>query len=102
MLASLLLGLLGSLGHCVGMCSAVVILFDRQPVFQNKFAWALAHAGRISTYTLLGLLFGAFGEALASLDTFQAALSILFALAALLHGFRIYWINPRPNFYSPL
>ena len=82
MLASLLLGLLGSLGHCVGMCSAVVILFDRQPVFQNKFAWALAHAGRISTYTLLGLLFGAFGEALASLDTFQAALSILFALAA--------------------
>ena len=97
MLASLLLGLLGSLGHCVGMCSAVVILFDRQPVFQNKFAWALAHAGRISTYTLLGLLFGAFGEALASLDTFQAALSILFALAAFYMASAFIGLTPSPE-----
>jgi sulfite exporter TauE/SafE len=55
MTASFLLGLLGSLGHCVGMCSAVIILFDRQPIFQNKLAWVLAHAGRITTYSILGL-----------------------------------------------
>lgn len=82
MLASLLLGLLGSLGHCVGMCSAVVILFDRQPVFQNKFSWALAHAGRVTAYALLGLVFGVFGQTLWALDKLQAVLSILFALVA--------------------
>lgn len=82
MLASFLLGLLGSLGHCVGMCSAVIILFDRQPIFQNKFAWILAHAGRISTYSLLGLIFGAFGQTLFELDKLQAALSILFGIIA--------------------
>ena len=58
MITALLLGLLGSFSHCVGMCSAVVMLFDRQPIFQNKFAWALAHAGRVTTYAILGILFG--------------------------------------------
>ncbi|MBV6401745.1 MAG: hypothetical protein CNIPEHKO_02048 [Anaerolineales bacterium] len=97
MLASLLLGLLGSLGHCVGMCSAVVILFDRQPVFQNKFAWALAHAGRITTYSVLGLIFGAFGQALWSLDKLQAALSILFALVAFYMAAAFIGLTPSPE-----
>ena len=82
MIASLLLGLLGSLGHCVGMCSAVVILLNRQPVFQNKLAWPIAHAGRITTYAALGLLFGSFGQTLWAFDKLQAGLSILFAILA--------------------
>ena len=82
MLASALLGLLGSLGHCVGMCSAVVILFDRQPAFKNRFAWVLSHAGRITTYSGLGLLLGALGQSLWALDKLQASLSILFAVVA--------------------
>lgn len=97
MLASLLLGLLGSLGHCVGMCSAVVILFDRQPVFQNKVAWALAHAGRITTYSVLGLIFGVFGQALWSLDKLQAALSILFALVAFYMAAAFIGLTPSPE-----
>ena len=97
MLASLLLGLLGSLGHCVGMCSAVVILFDRQPVFQNKVAWALAHAGRITTYSFLGLIFGAFGQALWSLDKLQAALSILFAIVAFYMASAFIGLAPSPE-----
>ena len=79
MTASFLLGLLGSLGHCVGMCSAVIILFDRQPIFRNKLAWVLAHAGRITTYSILGLIFGAFGQTLWAFDSLQSILSILFA-----------------------
>ena len=103
MLASLLLGLLGSLGHCVGMCSAVVILFDRQPVFQNKFAWVLAHAGRITTYSFLGLIFGAFGQALWSLDKLQAALSILFAIVALYMASAFIGLTPSPELlFSPV
>lgn len=97
MLASLLLGLLGSLGHCVGMCSTVVILFDRQSIFQNKFAWLLAHAGRITSYAMLGLLFGAFGESLRSFDQLQGALSILFALIAFYMASAFIGLTPSPE-----
>ncbi|HEY5728446.1 MAG TPA: sulfite exporter TauE/SafE family protein [Anaerolineales bacterium] len=87
MLASFLLGLLGSLGHCVGMCSAVVVLLDRQTSFQgNKAAWILAHAGRITTYAFLGLTFGLLGESLylfsADIPRVQGVLSIFFAIVA--------------------
>jgi len=97
MLASLLLGLLGSLGHCVGMCSAVVILFDRQPIFQNRFSWALAHAGRITTYAIFGFLFGVFGQTLWSFDKLQAALSILFALIAFYMASAFIGLTPSPE-----
>jgi sulfite exporter TauE/SafE len=103
MIASLLLGLLGSLGHCVGMCSAIVILFDRQPIFrtapygQNKLAWILAHAGRITTYTLLGLVFGIFGQTLWSLGNLQAILSILFAIIAFYMASAFIGLTPSPE-----
>lgn len=97
MLASFLLGLLGSLGHCVGMCSAVIILFDRQPIFQNKFAWVLAHAGRITTYSLLGLLFGAFGQAVGTLGNLQAILSVFFALIAFYLASALIGLTPSPE-----
>ena len=97
MLASLLLGLLGSLGHCVGMCSAVVILFDRQSAFKNKPSWVLVHTGRVTTYTILGALFGAFGEALWSFDQLQAALSIFFALIAFYMASAFIGLTPSPE-----
>ncbi len=94
---SFLLGLLGSLGHCVGMCSAIVILFDRQPIFKNKLAWILAHAGRITTYTLLGLVFGIFGQTLWSFRNLQAVLSILFALIAFYMASAFIGLTPSPE-----
>jgi sulfite exporter TauE/SafE len=103
MLASFLLGLLGSLGHCVGMCSVIIILFDRQPIFrtapsgQNKLAWVLAHAGRITTYTLLGLIFGALGQTLWSFGNLQALLSILFAISAFYMASAFIGLTPSPE-----
>lgn len=97
MLASFLLGLLGSLGHCVGMCSAVIVLFDRQPIFQKKFAWLLAHGGRITTYSWLGLIFGAFGQSLFALDKLQAALSILFGIIAFYMASAFIGLTPSPE-----
>ena len=97
MVASLLLGLLGSLGHCVGMCSAVILLFDRQAVFQSKSAWPLAHAGRITTYALLGFVFGAFGQTLWAFDSLQAALSILFAILAFYMATAFIGLTPSPE-----
>lgn len=102
MLASFLLGLLGSLGHCVGMCSAVVVLLDRQPSFQgNNLSWTLAHAGRITTYTLLGLTFGLLGESLylfsADLPRVQGILSIIFAIIAFYMAFAFIGIAKSPE-----
>jgi sulfite exporter TauE/SafE len=79
------------------MCSAVVILFDRQSIFQNKSAWVLAHAGRVTTYALLGFLFGAFGQTLWAFDKLQAALSILFALIAFYMASAFIGLSPSPE-----
>lgn len=92
MLASFLLGLLGSFGHCVGMCSAVVVLLGRQSSFQgNHLAWTFAHLGRISTYALLGLAAGLLGQSLqlvsGGLPRLQGLLSILFGILAFYMAF---------------
>ncbi len=97
MLASLLLGLLGSLAHCAGMCSAVIILFGRQSIFQNKSAWLLAHAGRITTYSFLGLIFGMFGQTIFALDTLQASLSIIFGIVAFYMASAFIGLTPSPE-----
>ncbi len=102
MLASFLLGLLGSLGHCVGMCSAVIVLLDRQSTFQgNNLSWIFAHAGRITTYTLLGLTFGLLGETLSLFSTdlprLQGLLSILFAIVAFYMAFAFIGIARSPE-----
>lgn len=103
MITAFLLGLLGSLGHCVGMCSAVVILLDRQPSFrtassgQNKSAWILAHAGRITTYTVLGLIAGALGQTFFSFKIHQAILSILFSIFAFYFALAFAGIAPSPE-----
>jgi len=102
MLASFLLGLLGSLGHCVGMCSAVVVLLDRQPTFQgNNPAWMLAHAGRITTYALLGLVLGLLGQSLylfsAEIPRAQGILSIFFAIIAFYMAFALIGLAKSPE-----
>jgi uncharacterized protein len=68
------LGLMGSL-HCAGMCGPLVLLTPIVP--GTPIASRLTyHAGRISVYALLGLLFGAIGESLV-LAGFQRWLSII-------------------------
>lgn len=59
------IGLIGSL-HCVGMCGPIALALP----YQGGYRWAatgrllLYHTGRISTYALLGLLIGFFGQGL--------------------------------------
>jgi len=57
MLVAFMLGLMGSLGHCLGMCSGVALLFSRQGVASGRSV-LLLHLGRITTYSLLGLAAG--------------------------------------------
>jgi len=59
-----LLGLSGT-GHCLGMCGPLVLAF---PGKSGKFNSHLYyHAGRIITYTGIGILMGSLGLALAKL-----------------------------------
>lgn len=53
-----LLGFMSS-GHCIGMCGGISCALGLQNHPQKKMALLLYHLGRISTYTLLALLFGA-------------------------------------------
>ena len=58
---------LGSFGHCVGMCGGIVIAYSSTKIKSDwtKQIQALAHLlysfGRISTYMILGALFGFVG-----------------------------------------
>jgi len=64
---------LGSFGHCVGMCGGIVVAYTSTKVNNtwSKKKQSLSHLlysfGRVSTYTILGALFGSLG----SLSTFS-------------------------------
>lgn len=66
MIAAFLLGLAGSLTHCAGMCSGVMLLLGRG---RGVRGWGLLalHAGRLTTYTALGALAGGLGAGAAAL-----------------------------------
>jgi hypothetical protein len=55
-----LLGLAGSVGHCTGMCGGITLMLGRGQRLSTAGMGA-AHLGRLTTYTLLGLLAGALG-----------------------------------------
>ncbi|MCP4422992.1 MAG: sulfite exporter TauE/SafE family protein [Chloroflexi bacterium] len=60
MVAAFLLGLTGSLGHCVGMCSGVVALLSRRGAVRG-WRVLLLHLGRVTTYGALGAAAGGIG-----------------------------------------
>jgi len=59
---------LGSFGHCVGMCGGIVIAYSSAKIDENfdKQKKILSHLlysfGRVSTYVIIGILFGYFGS----------------------------------------
>lgn len=66
LLAFLVLGLVGSVAHCVGMCSPFVMIVARRfgvPAGRHSAAGAQFWytAGRVLTYAMLGALAGALG-----------------------------------------
>jgi len=81
------LGLTGT-GHCIGMCGPLVFAF---PAKTGKFsAHVCYHAGRLTTYTLVGVLLGGMGLAVAKLSvvagidhlTAITRIQVLFSLLA--------------------
>ena len=75
---------LGSFSHCVGMCGGIVIAYSSTKI-DNSFSktkQALSHViyslGRVSTYTILGIIFGYLGG-VATYNNFTIALLFITA-----------------------
>jgi hypothetical protein len=74
---------LGSFGHCVGMCGGIVIAYSSTKIKSHwtKQVQAIAHLlysfGRISTYMILGALFGLVGGVV-TFDNLTSGIFLLF------------------------
>jgi len=93
LLGFLTLGLVGGLGHCVGMCSPFVLFVSRRYVAPGAGRGAAFLAqlwyslGRVVTYSLLGALAGALGsvvELAGALLGLQRAASVVAGAALVL------------------
>ncbi len=84
---ALMLGLVGSL-HCAGMCGPLALALPHPAAGQMGFLAGRAayNLGRIVTYCLLGLVFGAVGKALwlAGIQRWLSIVLGIFLLAGLL------------------
>lgn len=87
-----LIAVLGSFGHCIGMCGGIVLAYTSTKVDSswNKGHQSLAHllyaVGRISTYTLLGALFGFAGSVVTFSYTTNGLLLIITGVLMILVG----------------
>ncbi len=79
--------LLGSVGHCIGMCGGFIVSYTAAKIKKEttKLHQAIYHSlynlGRVSSYVLLGALFGYFGSLW---DINPLVRSIMFAIAGIL------------------
>jgi sulfite exporter TauE/SafE len=83
--AAFLAGLFGS-SHCIGMCGAIVVLFEGQPS-ATRGAWsrrALYNSGRLGFYMLLGTIAGIGGSLITRTAGVEAGLAVLRIAAGLL------------------
>ena len=83
---------LGSVGHCIGMCGGIVVAYSSSKIDQ-KDSWAkqtIAHLsynfGRVTTYAMLGAVFGLLGKAIAFTPTTKGVLFLLTGVLMILAG----------------
>ncbi len=83
---------LGSFGHCIGMCGGIVIAYSSAKI-DNKWSslmQGLAHLtysfGRITTYVMLGAIFGAIGGVAQFNGYTTAAITIIAGIFMILAG----------------
>ncbi len=92
LLTIFIVALLGSVGHCIGMCGGFVLAYStskieagRSKVFQS-FAHTLYSLGRISAYMLIGAAFGYLGSAIGFTLTSKGILFIIIGILMVLIG----------------
>ena len=86
---------LGSFGHCIGMCGGIVIAYSSTKVRDdfNRSRESLSHLlysfGRITTYALLGAIFGALGGVATFSSLGNGILLLIAGIAMILTGFSL-------------
>ena len=86
------IALLGSFGHCIGMCGGIVIAYSSRKVdekwsnLMQGFAHLVYSFGRITTYVMLGAIFGALGGVAQFNGYTTAALTIVAGIFMILAG----------------
>jgi sulfite exporter TauE/SafE len=83
---------LGSVGHCIGMCGGIVVAYsstkiDQQTSYLQQTSAHLAYNfGRVTTYTILGAVFGYVGQVVAFTPTTKGVLFVLTGILMILAG----------------
>ncbi|WP_375724417.1 sulfite exporter TauE/SafE family protein [Arcobacter sp. KX21116] len=83
---------LGSFGHCVGMCGGIVVAYSSTKIDNSwsKVKQSLSHIlyalGRVSTYTILGFIFGYFGSVVTFNHTTNGILLLITGFLMILVG----------------
>ncbi len=86
---------LGGFGHCLGMCGGIVIAYSSTKIDPkwHKLYQGAAHLtyslGRITTYMIIGAVFGAIGGVVSFSGTAIAVLTILAGVFMILAGLSI-------------
>ena len=103
---ALILGLTGSVGHCTGMCSGIVMLLHRSLGDRSTpSAWVQIHGGRLLSYAALGFLAGTVGQGLKTVASrfalIQGSLAILTAAIGLYFVLSLLGMIPSPERLFP-
>ncbi len=82
--SAIILGIVGSL-HCIGMCGPIAFMLpvDRTNKVKRILQIFIYHLGRLTTYSLIGLVFGLLGRGFEMFD-FQQQLSIFVGIIMIL------------------
>ena len=81
-----------SIGHCVGMCGGIVIAYSSSKIDSNS-PWKkqnISHLaynfGRVTTYILIGIIFGLMGQVIAFTPITKGVLFLLTGILMILTG----------------
>ncbi len=94
-LSIITIAFLGSFGHCIGMCGGIVIAYSSTKIDEkdSKLSQSIAHLtyslGRITTYMVMGAVFGAIGGVVSFSGNAIATLTIIAGVFMILAGLSI-------------
>ncbi len=83
---------LGSLGHCIGMCGGFIVAYssakidDKSNRFNQLFSHLLYNFGRVTSYIILGVVFGLIGTIFSLSALTKGVLLIIIAIFMILMG----------------
>lgn len=91
-LAIISIAFVGSFGHCIGMCGGIVIAYSSIKIepSSSKVSQSIAHLmyslGRVTSYSILGAIFGAIGSVVMFSNTAKGSLFVVAGIAMILAG----------------